>query len=134
MDYAVALVAGKLALVLVVLATMYYFLRTVLVNLVQRKTATGIHLLRLAVSYARSAHPYIATLAILSAAYHGFTMWQFHTVNAKVLAGLGTAVTLACMGGSGWTLKLKPADTTLRTAHRSGMVVVLTLLLVHRVL
>lgn len=134
MDYATALAAGKLALVLIVLATAYYGLRTLLVNLTRRHIATGAQLLRQAVNYARISHPFIASLALLAAGYHGVTMWQHHAVSGQVLAGLGTAAALLFMGGAGWTLKLRPAAAALRTAHRRGMVVVWALLLTHRLI
>lgn len=135
MDYAGAITAGHLSLLLVGLALSYYLLRTMLGQLVRRQLMPGIiQPLRTVVVVARNGHPYLASLIPFTGGYHAYIMWATHSLSLKVGLGISVAVLVLFMSSSGWLLKSKTANMRLRMAHRLGMMVLISLLAIHRLI
>ena len=132
MSYYLAILAGRLAMLFVGLASAYYLLFRVL-NSMERGGLVSRHL-KGAVAFARSSHPYVASLISLSAFYHVYVMWMTHPLGLKVASGLLVSLTVVLMANSGWALKLRPRTRWLRRLHRDGMLAMLAVLLIHRLI
>ncbi|MDR7869031.1 MAG: hypothetical protein RIN56_19750 [Sporomusaceae bacterium] len=133
MDYELAIISARLSLVLVILASCYYLLRTAFVHLQRRGLRPGAaQRLRQAVAYARISHPYIGPLLVLTAPYHIFVMWQFHPLSLKTALGVAVAAGVLDMLVSGWRLKANPAVMARRIFHRYSLFALAILLVAHR--
>jgi hypothetical protein len=132
MDYSLAILAGKTAMVLVALSSGYYLLHILFAALERG----GMHSWRLktAVHYARVSHPFLASLISLSVIYHVYVMWMTHSLGVKVGSGIAVSVMVALMANSGWALRLRLHSHRLRQSHRLGMYLLFVVLFGHRLL
>jgi hypothetical protein len=135
MNYPLALLAGKVAMLFVVLAASYFLVHVVLVWLLHGDiTLREAGRLQVMHGYARISHPYLASLISLSAFYHVYVMLFRYPWSHKVLSGILVSATVLVMANSGWALKLRPHSARLRRVHHVGMLVLLALVIVHRFL
>lgn len=132
MDYSLAILAGKTAMVLVALSSGYYLLHTVLVAL-ERRDRYVWHL-KTVVRVARISHPYLASLISLSVLYHVYVMWMIHPPDAKVYSGIGVSILVTLMANSGWALLLRPHNRRLRKSHNLGMYFLFVMVIGHSLL
>ncbi len=133
MDYDLAIHSARLSLLLIILASSYYLLRTAFVHLQRRGfSPLAAQRLRQAVGYARASHPYIGLLLVLTVPYHIFVMWRFHPLSLKTAFGIAVAAGILVMLYSGWRLKANPAGRDRRVVHRYGFFVLAVLLAAHR--
>lgn len=133
MNYSAALVAGKVTLILILTASLYYFLRTLFVFcMAHGMAADTAKLLRPLVTYARISHPYVAALIPFSALYHIYAMWLTHALGVKTGLGIAAASMLAGMIVLGTMLKIQPANIRIRLVHRTGAMLLIGVALAHR--
>jgi hypothetical protein len=131
MDYLLAIWLGRTALLLAVLAPVHYFLRLLFVRLQRHSPAAGARL-RGAVAFSRGVHPYLGLLVAATPLYHAYVMASSHSLGLKESLGLATAGAVLFMAVSGWRLRSRLAELSLRSFHRRGFFVLALLLAAHR--
>lgn len=131
--YNIALYIGKITFVLVLIAPLYYVLRTLLTwSISHRINLSAAKMLRSSVMYARISHPYLGVFIPFFALYHMYVMWMTHDIELKAGLGILLAFSLCYMVALGLMLKRQPANSMVRKTHRISGLLIVALAILHR--
>lgn len=130
---------GKLAVLMVLAAILYYLAREAFVTARANKLKIPSWLESKAVqliSWLRLMHPLFGLLALSLVLMHGYIMWWVWAAgnyNLAVLSGLAAAVLLGFLALVGALIRLLPKRISLRLLHRLGGYGFVVALVVHRI-
>ena len=131
---------GKLAVLMVLAAILYYLVREAFVTARANKLKLPVWLENNAVRFIgwlRLTHPLFGLLVLSLALLHGYIMWWVWAAgnfNMAVISGLAAAVVLVFLALTGALIRLLPKRISLRLLHRLGGFGFVAALVVHRIL
>lgn len=131
---------GKLAVLMVLAAILYYLTREAFVTARANKLNLPVWLESNAVrliGWLRLTHPLFGLLVLSLVLLHGYLMWWVWAAgnfNLAVLSGMVAAAMLGLLALTGGIIRLLPKRITLRLMHRLGGFGFVLLLVVHRIL
>ena len=132
--------AGKLAVLMVMAAILYYLAREAFVTARANKLKLPVWLESNAVRFIgwlRLTHPLFGLLVLSLMLLHGYILWWVWAAgnfNLAVLSGMAAAAMLGLLALTGGLIRLLPKRISLRLLHRLGGFGFVLLLVVHRVL
>ncbi len=131
---------GKLAVLMVLAAILYYLAREAFVtaraNKLKLPSWLESNVIRL-IGWLRLTHPLFGLLVLSLVLLHGYIMWWVWAAgnfNLAVLSGLATAAMLTMLALTGGLIRMLPKRISLRLLHRLGGFGFVLLLVVHRLL
>lgn len=131
---------GKLAVLMVLAAILYYLAREAFVTVRANKLKLPVWLERNTVRFIgwlRLTHPLFGLLVLSLALLHGYIMWWVWAAgnfNMAVISGLSAAVLLGFLALTGALIRLLPKRISLRLLHRLVGYGFIAALVVHRIL
>ena len=131
---------GKLAVLMVLAAILYYLTREAFVTARANKLNLPVWLESNAVrliGWLRLTHPLFGLLVLSLVLLHGYLMWWVWAAgnfNLAVLSGMVAAAMLGLLALTGGMIRLLPKRITLRLMHRLVGFGFVLLLVVHRIL